>query len=204
MRLNYIILSGLLFLISCSSHIKKEKEKVEIKDKTPELLKKGESSFTYGRSKKRDIIFKLYGEALKDNPKLSELDASIEELRKLKNDSLKTFYKYLDVNEDYWRVAHQYINRLGDTILREKTRQVFQKFEINYANKISAQRKKITALEELSETLKDQYIIMKLLVTSRMIKNYQVNERPNTTYIDSLAFQYKNIIKNLKNISSKK
>lgn len=46
MKLNYLILSLLLFLFSCKTQ--PEREKIDVKEKTPEVLTKRKGSFNLG------------------------------------------------------------------------------------------------------------------------------------------------------------
>ena len=65
-------------------------------------------------------------------------------------------------------------------------------------NKEEVKEKK--KLDEKHESLDDQLILMKLIVTHRMIEKYQENERPNVSSIKKASENCDELIKKTKEI----
>lgn len=198
MKIKHILLILLIIIFTnCDKIEQTEGTPEEILTNTPEVL--DENSSDYKWSSKRydnDIISKLYAEALKKNKSLKSLD---DRIHKVNSDSLntltKSFTKYSNTNNNYWTKANQYIGYLNDSILKQETGATFKNLELNYRESIAKHENKLKEIRKQSATLNDRLVLMKLMVSQSMIKNYQVNEKPDIQELETLLKQYDTLIK---------
>jgi hypothetical protein len=202
MKINSILLTLLipLFLINCNS--KENLPLDEELDLTPEVLTGSESSISLSSFSKRydsDIISKLYLEALDNDEKLNILN---DKIKNFTNDSIiektKAFTKYSNINDSYWNSIDNYISLINDSIIKNETIAIFSKLKLNYKNSIDDQMKLLSLIDTKKEKLRDQLTLMKLFVTEPMMRNYQINEKPDIKELEDLISQYKDLVKESK------
>lgn len=202
MKINSILLTFLipLFLINCDN-----KEKLPLEEEinlTPDILGEGERDISLSSFSKRydsDIISKLYSEALDNDEKLNILN---DKIKNFTNDSIiektKAFTKYSNINDSYWNSIDNYISLINDSIIKNETFAIFSKLKLNYKNSIDNQMKLLSLIDTKKEKLRDQLTLMKLFVTEPMMRNYQINEKPDIKELEDLISQYKDLVKESK------
>ena len=202
MKINSILLTFLipLFLINCDN-----KEKLPLEEEinlTPDILGEGERDISLSSFSKRydsDIISKLYSEALDNDEKLNILN---DKIKNFTNDSIiektKAFTKYSNINDSYWNSIDNYISLINDSIIKNETFAIFSKLKLNYKNSIDNQMKLLSFIDTKKEKLRDQLTLMKLFVTEPMMRNYQINEKPDIKELEDLISQYKDLVKESK------
>mgnify|MGYP003689084079 FL=1 len=84
---------------------------------------------------------------------------------------------------------------MQDSTIKKSTREVFKNLRTNYQKEMSPYEQKIASITEKGIILNDQLILMKLIVTSTMMKNYQVNEKPEIETLNNLIKEYDKHIK---------
>lgn len=192
-----IIITTILIFSSCEKKEQTERTPEEILTDTPEVL--DENSSDYKWSSKRyntDIISKLYTEALEKNNVLKSLD---EDIHNMNSDSLnvhtKSYIKFSNTNDNFWANANQHIGYLNDSILKQETAALFKNLELNYRESIAKHENKLKKIREQSTLLNDKLVLMKLMISQSMMKNYQVNEKPDIQELETLLKQYDALIK---------
>ena len=197
-----VILLTLLFF-SCSDGTKKPKVAeggIEQLTETPQVFQDPKSTIDYELSSfsKRtdyDIISKLFQEAIEKDSKLKKLNESLNNIGNLKRDSVAQYLAFNKTNDNYWSSVDNYINRMQDSTIKKSTREVFKNLRTNYQKEMSPYEQKIASITEKGIILNDQLILMKLIVTSTMMKNYQVNEKPEIETLNNLLKEYDKHIK---------
>ena len=178
-----------MLFFGCSDNSESE----SFENSTPETLINDEKEYRIDfASKKRwekDIISMLYKEALDKNPKLRDLDNRINQIEQIKIDSTESTLNYLEKNEDYWGIADHYIRGISDSLLREATIEAFKVLENSYLNKTDKFISKLSEIDKNEVVLRDQAILLKLIITESMIKNYQINEFPNIETLEKINNQ---------------
>ena len=190
----------IIFFISCNNKpINNKDTKENIENETPEVLDNKNSDLSsISKRYDSDIISKLYNEAVEKNSNLEKLNNEIRKISYIKNDSLSNFYKFSQTNNNYWSNATKYINQIQDSILKESTLEFFKSLESQYLSSIADFDQKNSTIKERDITLNDYQILMKLSITHPMIKNYQLNERPDIKVLEKIISDYDKLIKETK------
>lgn len=199
MKLKHIILFFSLILFYSCSERKNEKKNNENFNSTPETLEQTESRISYSSTSKSyrgNILEKLYQEALEKSKKLELLN---ERIKEISSDSLQTktneFIKYRNLNNDYWNTAENYANNINDSVTKISMIEIIKKLKEKYEKKIAEHETRMREIEVLKSKLNDQIILMKLFVTEPMISNYQKNELPEKSKLESIIKDYNELIK---------
>jgi hypothetical protein len=199
MKLKYVILFLSLILFYSCSERNNEKINPENLNATPETLEQTDSKISYSSISKRyggNILEELYQEALEKSEKLEILN---ERIKEISSDSLQTktndFIKYRNVNNDYWNTAENYANNINDSIAKKSMIKIFEKLREKYEKNVAEHETKMKEIEVLKSRLNDRIILMKLFVTEPMISNYQINELPEISKLESIIEDYNKLIK---------
>jgi len=202
----FLIIATITF--SCNDSTKKgikaDAETEELNE-TPQSLEEN-ADFELGSLSKRydaDIISKLYEEAIEKDTQLKRLNSDINKMSVFKSDSLAEYLKFSQSNRHYWLRANSYVDQLQDTILKESTRELFQALELKYQTKMSAYEESLSLISEKTIVMKDQLIVLKLLITAPMMNNYQINEKPNIKTLENIIDQYDKLIKETQGYTKK-
>lgn len=180
----------LVVVISCNGTPQTE----EIDFPTAEELQ-SQSADIISLKRKRDIdiIEYLYGEALKRDPKLESLENRISGIDELLVDSLKSYEAYVNYNKRYHQSAHNYINSIEDSAKRNLITSIFDDSRKRFQKNISKHNDLFTDAHMLGRELKDQHIMMKLMISENLINAY-FEDRPSIEPLVSLNDQIKNLI----------
>lgn len=193
----FLILGG--FILSCQ--INETKQPIQNSEKTPQALSDGNraSSSDIGRRyNSDDIVEKLFNEALSMNLELRKLAERIENTPSMKMEHLNDYKLYAGNNSTYYNVVEGYLMQMKDSSLRSSLSTIFKKSENDYKARISEQKSLLEEIDSKTSELEDRVIIMKLLVTETMIRNYQRNELPNLEKLKSLKDIYDTLLNDTK------
>jgi hypothetical protein len=197
MKIKHILLIlSIIVFSNCQDKRHEDKTPEEILTDTPEALEDNTSDYNFSSKRYNpDLISKLYAEALEKNTALKLLDESI---KKINSNSLNTrtkpFNKYASTNSEYWTTANQYIRNLNDSLLKHETFTVFQNLESDYKESIAKHEDKLKKIKERTTDLNDKLVLIKLMISQSMIKNYQTNEKPDIQELETLLKQYNDLI----------
>jgi leucyl aminopeptidase (aminopeptidase T) len=197
----YLILFICSFLLhSCADN--KAKEETVLQEQTPEILDNSKSEISsLSKRYDSDIVQELFNEAMSKDSKLKNLSERMNEIGRLKSDSLQPFRKYFQNNELYWTNAYKYINQVSDSAMKHNLKIVFKEMEAKYKNSVSNPRDIISNLEKRESILNDCEILMKLSVSASMISNYQKNELPGLNGLNRMIESYDTLINETKEYS---
>jgi hypothetical protein len=184
------------FLVHSCSDNKTKDHDTQIQDQTPEVLDNSKPEISsISKRYASDIVQDLFNEAISKDPKLKVLTEKMDEIGKIKNDSLKPLRDYFQNNDNYWESANRYIGQLSDSLLKNELKEIIKDLESDYRKSISNHNFVIKSLDDRTHALNDREILMKLLLTFPMITNYQKNELPDLNSLNNLMRMYDTIIK---------
>ncbi len=189
-----------LLLISCFH----ENNKQEIEFSTTEELQFQKADvISYSIKRDRDIVDHLYQEALDKDANLKLLEKKIGNIDEDIADSLSNYNEYLNYNELYYTSAQNYIHQIGDSTKRAFIESYFTASNENFSNKISKFSNLPETTSALKRELKDQHVILKLIISEQLIKIYQENE-PDLAPIKAVNNELLELINECKEYSSPK
>lgn len=168
----------LSFLISCS----KKQETPTTQNATPITLSSEDSIskfLSYSRGYEDNIIEELFKEAVEKDKALNKVTERLNESRKRKYDSLETYHKYKKNNIDYWYSLENYTNKLNDSLLRKDFKVFIKSLKKSQKERTKSIDSISRRIDSIHNVLHDMEILMKIVVTSPMMVNYQRNELPN-------------------------
>lgn len=184
-------------LFSCSN---KTQTPEEVQNETPEAIDEDygiDWSSSYKRGYHVNIIERLYEEAVEKNVEVGKINESILLANSFYEDSLVDYKKYINLNEEYWTIANDYISAISDSTLRNELKSIFDKAEVEYceSKKDLLYLNDKIALEK--QHFDNQVNLLKLMVTLPMIQNYQVNEIPDSSTMNSVLIGFGNVNKEI-------
>lgn len=193
-----------LILVACKRESKTQTMQAQAALETPEVLNEN-SSFDVAKSYPRynkDIVQKLYQEALEKNEQLQQLDDQIAAIFEKSGDAVSEFHDYTNVSQEYWQTADRYINSISDTALRAKTAALFKSLAADYNASLKDHNEKIASITVRKASLQDQLYLLKLFVTQPMIKTFQENEKPDLDQLQQILKDYDSLINETKTFIS--
>ncbi len=188
-------------IISCSNRRKEQPQIQPPINQTPEIFQETKIIDEIGKYSSRyksNVISNLYSEALEKNNSLRELDSRIKEMNSIKNDSLDSYNQYHRINQQYWSSANNLLSQLNDSILRESTKELFNRLESDYKKRISNHEANKQLINKYEVSLKDQHLLMQLIVTAPMMVNFQRNEKPSIDGLKNLIKEYEMLLQESK------
>lgn len=193
------ILILLLVVLSCSGE-RNTKQQAGNLEETPEVLNdnKTDLSLSYNKRRGKDIIQQLFDEALSKNEKLRSINSRITEIDEIKADSLENFNNYIRNNQNYWGSLNQYADQLNDTTLRAELKNFIEALKNKYDKNTSPLDSVAKLIDAREKFLRDQEILMKILVTAPMMKTYQQNEFPDINTMTSVQKSMDTLINDMK------
>lgn len=166
-------------------------------EETPELFEEKNNisgSIDFKRGYHNNILEELYAEAIDQNIYLENLKQNIDNFRQTKNDSLQDYHSYLRNNNNYWTSAYALIKNINDSVLSSELKQKVQQLESNYKTSIKSLEDEKTRINNTEKLLADKYRVLKLMVTLKMISNYQKNEKPKLETLRHINLEQEKLI----------
>jgi hypothetical protein len=192
----FLFLIFIVSLNSCQNNIKPDKDK-QVKDIPKALQDKDIIRSTYSEYKSGgDLIEELYQELTSKNPILKEFEEDVESYKEVKSDLDKKFHKYDEKSESYYHDAMNKINSIQDSILKLKITSVLNESRINYEEMKADLIAVIEASNKNAMVFEDFYMALKVLLTLKLIEDFQETVMTDTTeYFKLVEFQKKLIFK---------
>jgi uncharacterized coiled-coil DUF342 family protein len=194
----FLFVSALAFSCSNKENLNQQANNLE---ETPEVLDNNKSDLDFSSYNKRmysNIIDQLFQEAIGKNEDLKSIVSRIDEIRDVKKDSLEQYQKYVENNQNYWNSLNQYANQLSDTVMRDELKVMIDILEKKFAKRISPLTSISQQIDSSEQILKDQVILMKILVTEPMMSTYQRNEYPDINTLNSVNSSFDSLNNDVK------
>jgi peptidoglycan hydrolase CwlO-like protein len=185
MRKQIIIAAVVLAaLTSCNGSRKQENPEQE----TPKALEDKNSSFTIASKRgPDDLVESLYNELADKTPELKKLEDKIDDLNKSKTDSTESFDKYNEKNQSYYSAANSHLERITDSLLRDKMKILVANSLAKYNSLISTHTDLLKSINTNSLTLSDLHTILKITRTVPLIEKYQKDKLPSAKSLEGFS-----------------
>ena len=181
------LLAGLIFLItilSCDNLPKADKTKHE----TPKALEEESfSSESFVKRSNEDMIESIYNELVIKTPELKDLEKNIESLSGNKNDSNDLYKKFNDKNQEYFSSANRNVEKIYDSVLKQRIRLLIFSSLTKYNSKVSKHEDLLKSIDLKTITLSDLHTFLKISRTLPVIEKYQNENLPTTKPIENVS-----------------
>ncbi len=137
-----------------------------------------------------NLLEKLYMEAQSNDPNLEQLEEDWKAFREAPKDSLNAYSKYRQTNLQYMSQVTGYIQRIQDTLLREQMELSLQIFREEYENRVAHHEAEWQQIDSLHTRLEDYHLMLMIMITADMMRNYQANELPDLGGLQSTKQEY--------------
>jgi hypothetical protein len=179
---------------SCSNNNRQNEDQI-VQNQTPKVLDDSKlETPSYSKRNSPDIILELFNEAISKDSELKSLNDKINEIDRIKIDSLNPYRDYIQTNDTYWASVYNYLSQLSDSTLKRDFKEAFRKMEAKYKSMISNHNYVVNKIDSKTVTLNDYEILMKLAITAPMMNNYQINEKPDLKSLNNLVNLYDTLI----------
>lgn len=200
MKKNLFVLLVLFLSASCTND-EKEELPVVAAVKIPQVFDVDEKDISvspYDKRQNRDIIQQLYIEAVESDAQLKSIDTRISEIKQIKKDSLEAYQSYVLNNKNYWKSLHQYAQQIKDTALSGELTSFIEAFQVKYSNDLALQNSIANEIKAREQILRDQEILLKIIVTAPMMSNYQQSQLPDLNTLQNVKGGIDTLIKDVK------
>jgi hypothetical protein len=181
-----LFISVFIFLTfsSCDNLPKEDKEKQE----TPKALKdEGSSSEISSIRVNEDMVESLYSELADKTPELKDLEQNIESVSKSKKDSIESYKKYAEKNKEYFSSTKRNIEKISDSVLRDKIKMIISNSLARYNSKILKHEDLLKSIDLKTITVEDLHTYLKIVLTLPVMDNYQTDNIPKTKSLEGLS-----------------
>lgn len=189
------LLSALVIVVSFSACNQTVKDKtVAEKAELPEPLNesKGDVS-SFKRYASGNMVNAIYIDLVKKTPDLQNLENQLEQFDGSKSDSLAAFNNYAAKVESYYSSADQNLERIDDTVLKERLKTLLAAEKGKYAAKANKYETLIKDIDKENIVMKDYYETLKIVATLPVIVKYQNNNLPDLKSIKAVDEQAKTL-----------
>lgn len=189
-----------IFSFSCSNNRPSIEQQATPQEQTPDVLHANKSLdfSSYSKRTNYDIIQQLFEEAVSKDENLKILTSRIKETDEMRNDSLEAYQTYINNNQNYLNSLSSYANQISDSTLKKNMNQFIDGLKEKYSERVSPLLSVESKIETSERTLRDQEILMKIVVTAPMMNSYQRNEYPNIKTLEYIMQEYDSLIANVK------
>jgi hypothetical protein len=201
-----IYISIIFLVISCNSTGPTKVVQPE-NDAVPELFEKQESSvssFSKYNSRGDNLIENLFEEAREKDPHLDQLVKNIEEFDSYAYQQLIKMDQYSKNNEKYWKSVAYHISQIKDSVLQKQMQSSFNTLENQFQKQSQDIKHAQELLDQKTVAMKDQLVIMKLMVTQPMMYQYQKQEKPSVKVFDKVIYHLDSLVNQTKPYTLKK
>ncbi|ANQ52838.1 hypothetical protein MY04_5507 [Flammeovirga sp. MY04] len=198
-----IVISILLLILGCNSRESKNNnssKKGTTTQETPEVFQEKNIIEQYkARARGRgNLFYQLYSEALEKDKNLRKIENDYLLMREAQENNLKKYNKFNNSNNYYYAEAHDFIHTILDSTIRMEVMQLVEESKKKYSHSVSEQEKIKNSVIKNSNTIEDLHKVLQVVVTLKMIENYQNNEMESGQSIENIIQDQENFIKELK------
>ncbi len=152
---------------------------------------------------RNDLVDEIYKQEVNKNATLEKIEIAIKNYYSKKQDAIEEYNKYNDYNKRYYADAKNNLNYIGDATLKEKAKKLIEQSEKNYWIKISEWNKQIAEMGINESILADHHSLLKLMIATPLIEQYQGKNLPSTGPIQENNTELKKVIESIKAITDK-
>ena len=190
-----------ILMLACSQQTPPQQNAVA-KQETPKVLT-GESSdikmsykrWEYGS----DLFDELYDELSEKDPDLKAINERLEKHYQTLKDSLEAFDVYTDKSVDYYHQAVAKLENISDSTLKINMEALLRSSERLFENRIAALQKLTQAISDNNISLKDRYMVLKVVTTLKSIEKFQKETLPDNRELKNVIKEQDKLLAEMQN-----
>ncbi|MCG2613462.1 hypothetical protein LZZ85_04185 [Terrimonas sp. NA20] len=180
-----------LFICSCNNENREEKTEAE----TPEALQDNKTSYEFiKRGGNRNLLEGLYAELVEKDERLKAFETGLKTLNTSRYDSAEQTRSFISKNEDYYRIAAEYGEKINDTVFKKEIKQLIDESRAGYHASISAHTRLLASIDTNSSHLSDLHLALKIVKTLPAINRFQQTSLPSVKPLQGYETEQKKII----------
>ncbi len=191
LQLRNLILFFVLIISSCDDHPTSDPAQ-----DTPEALETKESSYLSKRYS-GDLVDELFEERVEKSKDLKEM----EEMRKAINndrlDSIERFDKYDQKSIHYYSSATRHVDRIGDSLLKNRILNLITQSKDEYSSAIRAHKNILRNIDSNGKSVNDLHEALQVALTLEDIQLYQKKNLPSTKPLETISARQKELMRRL-------
>lgn len=164
----------------------------------PKALKNDDKSYEIiSKRGKEDLVESLYGELAGKTPELNALELNIRALHLSRFDSSKAYDNFNEQNQSYYSSAKNHLERISDSTLKEKIRQMLGVSLEKYHSTTTKHENILKSIESKNLTLNDLHTLLKIVRTLPIMEKYQKENLPQTASLEGFENRLDETIKSV-------
>ncbi|MDB5134884.1 MAG: hypothetical protein JWP37_1487 [Mucilaginibacter sp.] len=181
----YLAITILIFCFSCNQNPRTNN--AIKKPVVPKPLQDDKDVSFISKRRDNDLVQAIYSDLVKKHGDLQKLEDQMAHFNEGREDSLSVFKNYDSKSGDYYRITFEALDRVKDTVIRQRLRGLLTNSQKNYKSKVS----KFTFLTQKIDTdqlsIADYYLTLKIVATLPVIEDYQDKSVPDTKSVEAIA-----------------
>lgn len=149
----------------------------------------------------KDLVDEFYEQAVKQNSNLKSIEEGITAFYKKREDALEKYNSFTSYNSRYYADARSHTNNIPDAATKQRAAELISKSEAAYLAKLSNWQTSITSLNNKERELKSLHELLKLVITTPVLENYQQNNLPDNSKLNEATGDLQQLIDKIKAIT---
>lgn len=149
----------------------------------------------------KDLVDEFYGQAVKQNSNLESIEDGITAFYKKREDALEKYNSFTAYNSRYYADARSHVNAIPDAATKQRAADLVNKSEAAYLAKLSNWQTSITSLNSKERELKSLHELLKLVIATPVLENYQQNNLPDNSKLNEANGDLQQLIDKIKAIT---
>ena len=149
----------------------------------------------------KDLVDEFYEQAVKQNSNLKSIEEGIDAFYKKREDALEKYNSFTAYNSRYYADARSHANTIPDATTKQRAAELVNKSEAAYLTKLSNWQSSITSLNSKERELKSLHELLKLMIATPVIENYQQNNLPGNSKLNEANGDLQQLVEKIKAIT---
>jgi hypothetical protein len=149
----------------------------------------------------KDLVDEFYEQAVKQNSPLKSIEDGIDAFYKKREDALEKYNSFTSYNSRYYADARSHANSIPDVATKQRATELILKSETTYLAKLSNWQTSITGLNSKERELKSLHELLKVMIATPVLENYQQNNLPDNSKLNEANGDLQQLIEKIKAIT---
>ena len=204
MRLITILLAFLFFVISLSCNRPSSTHSLTKQPETPKPLQDDSKDVSILSKRTPDNLLEtIYSDLVEKNADLKGLEDQRKHFNEGRQDSLQAFNNYDSKSNNYYRSAFETLDRIKDSVIKQRLRALLVISQKKYADKISKYTSLINKMHDEDTSTSNYYLTLQLAATLPVIEDYQDKHLSDGKSVEAIVSESGNLNTQTKKLAGK-